>query len=280
MTDTKRYGKYYRFGLYLVVVVLVNLAGITLFFRADLTRNGVYSLSAASREAVETLSEPLTIKVFFTQDLPAPHNNTERYLRDLLEEYAVHSNRYFNYRFYDVSAEEGEVDEETQRNQQAAMGYGIFPVQIQNIEQDEVKFQNAYMGMVLIHGDVVDRIPAITSTDGLEYTITSKIEKMNSKISALLNLDEPVRVKLYFSSAFADVAPQIDLPGLMDIPGRVEALVHELNETFYGKLEYVRRDPSVDSTAMAEVRENDLITLRWPEARPRIRSRICGVPRA
>ena len=160
MTLQNRYGKYYKFLVYLVVVVLINIVGITLFFRIDLTADNVYSLSEASTEAVATLSEPLTINVFFTKNLPAPHNNTERYLHDLLEEYSVHSNEYFNYRFYDVSAEEGDIDEEARKNQQMARNYGINPVQIQNIEQDEVKFQRAYMGMVFIHGDVIDRIPA------------------------------------------------------------------------------------------------------------------------
>jgi ABC-2 type transport system permease protein len=102
-------GKYVKFFIYLVAVVLVNLAGITLFQRFDLTANGVYSLSDASRRAVATLSEPLTINVFFTKNLPAPYNSTERYLRDLLEEYAIYAGKYFNYRFYDVSPEEGDL---------------------------------------------------------------------------------------------------------------------------------------------------------------------------
>ena len=80
-------GKYVKFCIYLVAVVLVNLAGITLFQRFDLTANGAYSLSEASRQSVATLSEPLTINVFFTKNLPAPYNNIERYLRDLLEEF-------------------------------------------------------------------------------------------------------------------------------------------------------------------------------------------------
>ena len=40
-------GKYVKFLIYLVAVVLVNLAGITLFQRFDLTANGAYSLSEA-----------------------------------------------------------------------------------------------------------------------------------------------------------------------------------------------------------------------------------------
>jgi ABC-type uncharacterized transport system involved in gliding motility auxiliary subunit len=194
----KPFGKYYKFFLYLIVVVLINVAGITLFFRVDLTANDVYSLSKTSEDVVATLSEPLTIKVFFTRNLPAPYNNIERYLHDLLEEYSVANNRYFNYQFYNVSTEE------TQRagqNQALAENYGIHPVQIQNIEQDEVKFQRAYMGMVLIHGDIIEAIPTITSTDGLEYKITSTIRKANNKISALLRLQDNINVKLFLSSS-------------------------------------------------------------------------------
>ena len=86
MVDKKRSGRYLKFFIYLIVVVLLNVAGITLFFRIDLTANKIYSISRASQKVVETLSEPLTIQVFFTRDLPAPYNNTERYLQDLLQE--------------------------------------------------------------------------------------------------------------------------------------------------------------------------------------------------
>jgi len=97
MAGKNKTGKYIKFAVYLVVVVLVNIAGITLFFRIDLTANKQYSLALASKKMASGLSEPLTIKVFFTRDLPAPHNNTERYLHDLLEEYAVYAGKFFNY---------------------------------------------------------------------------------------------------------------------------------------------------------------------------------------
>lgn len=263
MTADNRYGRYYRFLAWLVVVVLVNVAGTTLFFRVDMTADNIYSLSEASREVVGNLSEPLNIYVFFTEDLPAPHNNTERYLRDLLEEYAVHSNRFFNYRFYDVSAEEGDIGEDERRNQELARDYGISPVQVQNIEQDEVQFQRAYMGLVMLHGDVVEKVPAITSTEGLEYEITSKIEKMNNKISALIGLEDPVDVTLMFSPSLIDVAPHVRMEGISDIPSRVEKIVAELQDKYYGKLDYSAIDPAADSLTAAKYSKYNLVTLRW-----------------
>jgi len=121
--------KHFKFFLYFVVVILVNIVGITLFFRMDLTQSKMYSLSPASNEVVSTLSEPLSIKVFFSKNLPAPHNNTERYLRDLLEEYSSKGGQYFNYKFYDVSPEQG-LGGKADENRDTARDYGIQPIQI------------------------------------------------------------------------------------------------------------------------------------------------------
>ncbi len=192
-----RIQRYIKFIIYMIAIVLINVAGITLFSRMDLTDNRIYSISKASQRVVSTLSEPLTIKVFFSKNLPAPHNNTERYLHDLLEEYSIHGNRYFNYRFYDVSLDVGGINSKSDENQQIATNYGIHPVQIQNIEKDEIKFQKAYMGLVIIHGDMIEKIPTITSTDGLEYKLTTSIQKLNNKISAFLNLKENINQTVF-----------------------------------------------------------------------------------
>ena len=239
-----RSGDLIKFITYLVVVVLINVAGITLFFRIDLTSNEIYSISEASQDVVSTLSEPLTINVFFTKNLPAPHNNTERYLHDLLEEYSLHANQYFNYRFYDVSPEEGDISKKARENRELAEGYGIHPIQIQLIERDEIKFQKAYMGLVLIHGDIIERIPMITSTERLEYQLTTTIQKLNNKISALLRLPEKIKVKLFLSSSLEIVAPYMRIKELPELPGKVQSIVEELNRKNYGKLEFQHLDPS------------------------------------
>ena len=44
--------KYIKFLIYLIIVVLVNIAGITLFFRLDLSANKMYSKSDASKKVV------------------------------------------------------------------------------------------------------------------------------------------------------------------------------------------------------------------------------------
>jgi ABC-type uncharacterized transport system involved in gliding motility auxiliary subunit len=263
MTKPTKIQKYFKLLVYLSVIVLLNLAGLTLFFRWDLTENKLYRLADASREVVENLREPLTIKVFFTKNLPAPHNNTEQYLHDLLAEYDLYANRHFNYRFYDVSSEEGDDQGGTSENRKLADDYGIYPVQIQMVEKDEVKFTKAYMGMVLINGDLIERIPTITGTDQLEYNITSAIRKLNNKVSALLKLKDPVEVKLYLSSSLKTVAPYIQLEQVEELPEKIQAVVEELNATHFGKLHFEYTDPSVKNVAH-ELKQYQILNLKWP----------------
>jgi ABC-2 type transport system permease protein len=264
MASKKKSAKYLKFIIYLVVIVLINVAGITLFFRMDLTKNKIYSISAASKKVVATLSEPLTINVFFTKDLPSPHNNTERYLHDLLAEYAIHADKFFNYRFFNVSPEEGETTSETKENQQLASNYGIHPIQIQAVERDEVKFQKAYMGLVLIHGDLIERIPTITSTEGLEYKLTTAIQKMNNKISALLSLPGKINIKLVLSSSLESVGPYMGISNLSRIPDEMKTIVEKLNQKNYGKLEYEFLNPSQDQALQATLQKLNIMTLSWP----------------
>jgi ABC-2 type transport system permease protein len=257
-------GKYVKFVTYAIVVILVNVAGLTLFFKVDLTDGKLYSLSEASRRVVSTLSEPLTVKVFFTKNLPAPYNTTEQYLQDLLKEYGNHGNRYFNYRFYDVSAEEGDISKEAGENQALAKSYGIFPIQIQAVEKDEIKFQRAYMGLVLIHGDLLERIPMVTGTEGLEYLLTTAMQKLNNKISALLRLEGKIAIRLFLSSSLEQVAPYMRLNELPRLPETVEGIVRQLNSKHYGKLLFQYLNPSKDPGASETAKKFNFMNLTWP----------------
>ncbi|MBU1343381.1 MAG: GldG family protein, partial [Proteobacteria bacterium] len=259
--------KYFKFILYLVVIGLVNIAGITLFFRVDLTRNKIYSLSQASNDVVATLSEPLSIKVFFSKDLPAPHNNTERYLKDLLEEYASKGGKLFNYTFYNVTPEEGSFAKNADENRDMAKNYGIQPVQIRIMENDEVKFKNAYMGLVIIHGDLIEKIEAITSTNGLEYQLTTAIQKMNNKVSALLRFNEKnqkVIVNMYLSSSLNTIAPLIGLDQLPMLGKAVAGTIGQLNSKSLGILEFKQFDISDKKTLDTIGKKYDLMALSWP----------------
>jgi ABC-type uncharacterized transport system involved in gliding motility auxiliary subunit len=181
-----------------------------------------------------------------------------------LAEYAIHADKFFNYRFFDVSPEEGETTDATKENQQLASNYGIHPIQIQAIEKDEVKFQKAYMGLVLIHGDLIERIPTITATEGLEYKLTTAIQKMNNKISALLSLPGKINIKLFLSSSLETVGPFMGIGNLSNIPEQMKTIIEKLNQKNYGKLEFEFFNPTKNQALQAVLKKYNIMTLSWP----------------
>ena len=261
MVKSGPFGRYGKVLLYVIVVVLINLVGVNLFTRVDLTANRVYSLSSVSKEVVATLSEPLTFKVFFSANLPAPYNGVERYVHDLLQEYALAGNNYFNYQFYNPAGD----DETALLNQELAASYGIQPVQIRAIEQDEVKFQKAYMGLVIIHGDLVESLPAITATEGLEYQLTTAIRRMNNKISRLLALPEKIKIDLFLSSSLEVVGPYMNLKNLESLPESIKSMVSRLNGQLYDRLEFSFYDPSRAPEAAKMAVDRQVMELKWNE---------------
>jgi ABC-2 type transport system permease protein len=233
--------------LAIVVIILINVASTTLFSRTDLTRNGTYSLSRASMDAVATLEEPLTIKAFLSPNLPAPYNNTQQTLRDLLEEYAIAGNRFFNYEIVTVPSKEA-TQGETSPEEEEARRYRIYPIQVQNVQQDEVKLLTAFMGIAIIHGDMLETVSAATASANLEFQITNIIDEMSKKISALLAMRENIEITLVLSDNLNALST-----ALRTLPEDLEASIAKLNSEFYGRLDFDYIDPIREG--ISDVRE-------------------------
>lgn len=159
--------------LLVVVIVLVNVVALRWFARIDLTAERLYTLSDASRNLVASLDDKFLVKAYFSTDLPAPYNNHRRYLQDQLDEYRAYAGGNFHYEFVDPKSSE-EAEQEAQR-------YGIPPVQVQVMKEDKFQVENAYMGLVFLHGDKQERIPVIRSVSNLEYEISSAVKKLTAK---------------------------------------------------------------------------------------------------
>lgn len=220
-----------RLTLYITIIILLNIAATTLFFRVDLTENRSYSLSEVSKELVKNLEEPLTIKVFLSENLPVPYNTLERDLRDILIEYDMAANRHFNYTL-DLIKKDGPIDSDPAT-------YNIHPVQIQNIEQDEMKVVSAYIGMVLIHGDMVETIPAIEYNQNLELLITEKVRTITEKTSALLSMRDNIQTTLYLSPELYNFADELRV-----YSSRLQSEINNLNREFYNRITYTFFEPN------------------------------------
>lgn len=241
VVEKKRIDKISTFVIAAIIVVVFNIVVQRVIpLRADLTADGIYSLSKPSANVVRSLTEPLTVKVFFTKDLPPPYSSYEKYLRDFLREYRENSKGKFKYEFVDL-----------EKNPEVPKQYNINPVQIRVFEKDRATFRTAYIGAVLLYGNVMQTIPQITSTEGLEYKITSLIKKMTEKVSKLHNLEENMEVILFASS---DI---IDGNTIYQLDSTIKEQVDTLKEKLLGKIEYRKIDTSMSTTADIESKADE-----------------------
>jgi len=76
-----------KFAILLVILILLNIVSVRFFGRLDVTKNGLFTLSEASKHLMRSLDDRVTVKAYFTDDLPSPYNNNRRLLLDQLNEY-------------------------------------------------------------------------------------------------------------------------------------------------------------------------------------------------
>ena len=172
------------------VLVALNVIGVFVFFRGDATRNAAYSLSEGSAVSVSELDETLTVTAYFTSDLPAPFNATERYVRDILAEYQQASHGHMIVRF---------VSPDTDEEREEANHAGVQLVQHQHIENDAVSVVEGYRGLVFEYLGEHQTIAVIQpDTEGLEYQITMAIRQLTAdplEIGVLSGHDGPQLTK-------------------------------------------------------------------------------------
>lgn len=159
-------------GVIAASIVLLNILGVFVFGRIDVTKNRLFSLSDGSKRVVQNLEDTLEVNAYFTKDLPPPFNATERYVRDLLDEYAAASGGKVRVRF---------INPDNDETREAAETEGVQRVAHQKIENDAVQVVEGYRGVVFKYLGERRTIPVIQGTDGLEYEITQTLKQLTGE---------------------------------------------------------------------------------------------------
>jgi gliding-associated putative ABC transporter substrate-binding component GldG len=160
-------------GLIAVILILINVIFLRNFYRWDLTEDNQYTISQVSKRTVRNLKDIVTIKVFFTEDLPPNLLTLSQYTHDILDEYEMYSKGNLRVLYLDPAR-----DEEYKKE---ASGFGVPEVQMNYIEKDKVDVRNGYLGIVVVYRDRHETIPVVQDISNLEYDITSAIKKVLQK---------------------------------------------------------------------------------------------------
>ena len=156
-----------------VILIVLNLISLRIFGRLDLSEGNIYSLSQSSKDIVANLDDRVTIKCYFTDEIPPPYNANARYVKDQLAEYKAYGGGNLNYVF---------IDPVKEGKEQEAQGLRIPPVPINTFAKDKLEIKQVYMGMAIQYEDKKEVIPFIQDVNSLEYEITRAIKRLASPL--------------------------------------------------------------------------------------------------
>lgn len=164
---------YLTIGLIIAILLVLNLLSNEFHLRFDLTDEKQYTLSEATKDILKNLEEPVTVKAYFSEDLPPNVIKARQDFQEMLVEYASLSDGLLLYEFINPN--------ENEANEQDAMSHGIQPVLINVREKDQVKQQKAYLGATVALDDRSDVIPLIQPGTAMEYALSTAIKKISVK---------------------------------------------------------------------------------------------------
>ncbi len=236
--------------LILAILVMVNLVSGNAFRKFDLTRSDAYSISRVSTETLARLEDPLRVKVFYNSDLPAPYNGVRQYLTDLLREYDAAEARYFSWEAVDVSTPEGRRE---------AQQYGLEQIEIQEVRSDQFQSRAVYMGAAILYGNSVERVDRLTSTDGLEYRLTTSMASAITQVDALAGTTDEVVMEVLASPQLEELGIQ----GFAELEAQTAAIHERVNGDNYDKIRFSFSRPSTAVEIEDAAEAFGVRPLRW-----------------
>ena len=179
-------------SLVIGIVLVINLLGNEYHFRWDLTEDKQFTLSDATKDIIKDLDEPITVKAYFSKNLPPHILKTRQDFQDILVEYANLSDGQLLYEFVDPGDNEGTEQDITQK--------GIRPVLINVRAKDQVKQQKAFLGATIQLGEKSEVIPFVQPGAAMEYALSAAIKKISiekkPKIGFIQGHGEPTKMEM------------------------------------------------------------------------------------
>jgi gliding-associated putative ABC transporter substrate-binding component GldG len=157
--------------LIIAIIIVINFLSNDFHLRLDLTEDHEYTLSRATQDILDDLEDPVTVKAYFSQNLPPQYATIRQAFQESLIEYANRADGKVVYEFVNPNEKEG-IEQEAVKN-------GIQPLLINVREKDQVKQQKAFMGATISLGDKSEIIPFVQPGAAMEYALSTAIKKLS-----------------------------------------------------------------------------------------------------
>lgn len=152
------------------IVAALNVLTVSFPKRLDMTEEKEFTLSRATKDVLAKLQDRLTIKLYYSKDLPAQLGQIQESASDMLEELKAHAAKPLIIEPADPDSNEVKEHE--------TIALGITPLQLNIVEKDKRELKKIYMGMALYYQDKKEVIPVVAQVQNLEYEIALAVLKM------------------------------------------------------------------------------------------------------
>jgi len=183
--------KIVQFVIALGLLIGLNILANYYFFRLDLTEEGRYTISPATKSLLENLEDDVTIKVYLTgNDIPAGFKRLENAVKETLDEFKIYGGSHINFRFVDLNSEIKDTKLRNQKILEIAQK-GIPPTNVVNSEDGKrtqtllipgaiITYQDKEIATLLLKGNKMSSPQEILnqSYEGVEYQLASAIKAL------------------------------------------------------------------------------------------------------
>jgi len=117
MVSHQKQKDFKKFGLTLILVLIINVLSQQFFGRIDFTAEKRYTLSLVSKNIVQNLKQPVTITVYLEGDFPSGFKRLRNATKDLLADFKAYGGSNINYNFVDPSSGKTQEQQQTLFNE-------------------------------------------------------------------------------------------------------------------------------------------------------------------
>lgn len=158
--------------LVLGIIVVVNLLLNEFRVRLDMTEDKQYTLSRATKDILNELEEPVTVKAFFSNNIPPQIADIRKDFKELLIQYSSLADGNLVYEFINP--------DESEELGQEAMQSGIAPQMVQVREKNQITQKEIFLGASVSVGDQTEVLPVIQPGGAVEYDLTTAIKRISN----------------------------------------------------------------------------------------------------
>lgn len=186
------------------IVAVLNLLSYKFPWRWDLTAEKEFTLSPSTTQVLDGLKDRLTVKLYYSENLPPQLSQIEETVSDILEELKAHAVK-------PMVIEKADPDSNEMKEQETLM-LGIQPLQVNIIEKDKRELKKVYMGMAFYYQDRKEVIPVVAQVENFEYAAALSILKLTEKEMPRIGLILPESASSDKYRILPEALKQIGLP--------------------------------------------------------------------